>query len=557
MKHPVIAIGLDSADPFLLEAWMAAGLLPNLSQIRQGGVYGRLNNQVDYCGVSTEFSSTEPLWVTFLSGCLPSKTGYWDTIKYHPNYQTNCDIINGGYDFKEYPPFYALGDRYKVAVFDMPVSALSERVNGLQVIGWGGHYPFTPSHSLPRNLLPEIIQKYGKNPVLHKDNGIWWDKAYMKWTQQALKASIDTRTAIAQDLLKRDNWDLFLMAFPETHTAAHDLWHLSQPDHPLHPYQEIRQGITGDPMLKVYQQVDQAVGKILAEAPDDAYIFCFSVHGMGINVTDMFSMTFLPEALYRYNFPGRVGIAPGKVGEQLSAPKVNIRAKDWMAVAWGTKVETNPIKQWLKPLIPNRFQRGGNDDLLSPYQLARRGDDLLYMPARWYCTMWPKMRAFALPAFADGHVRINLQGREQHGIVPPDQYDNVCNEFTEMILRLKSGRTGRPLAKEIRRTRQSPHEENPKLPDADLIVVWHEEPTDAVESSDVGRIGPLVYYRPGGHRPRGFMIAKGQGITPGSELTEGRAVDVSATILNTLGASIPDYFDGKPLLHVSNALVAH
>ncbi|MEO1693376.1 MAG: hypothetical protein AAFR63_17890 [Cyanobacteria bacterium J06631_6] len=54
MKKSTIVIGLDAAEPRLIEEWMAAGHLPNLSDIRQSGTYSRLNNTVNYCGIPTE-----------------------------------------------------------------------------------------------------------------------------------------------------------------------------------------------------------------------------------------------------------------------------------------------------------------------------------------------------------------------------------------------------------------------------------------------------------------------------------------------------------------------
>lgn len=41
----------------------------------------------------------------------------------------------------------------------------------------------------------------------------------------------------------------------------------------------------------------------------------------------------------------------------------------------------------------------------------------------------------------------------------------------------------------------------------------------------------MTYYRSGGHRPRGFLMATGPGITPGSSLPEGQAIDIGPTIL--------------------------
>ncbi|NES45376.1 MAG: nucleotide pyrophosphatase, partial [Moorea sp. SIO2C4] len=56
MKTPVIAIGLDAADPLLLENWMSQGHLKTLNKIRQQGIYGRLNNTVNYNKKTVEFS---------------------------------------------------------------------------------------------------------------------------------------------------------------------------------------------------------------------------------------------------------------------------------------------------------------------------------------------------------------------------------------------------------------------------------------------------------------------------------------------------------------------
>jgi hypothetical protein len=69
--------------------------------------------------------------------------------------------------------------------------------------------------------------------------------------------------------------------------------------------------------------------------------------------------------------------------------------------------------------------------------------------------------------------------------------------------------------------------ENPAGPPADLIVLWQEEsPTDVVESADVGRIGPLPYFRCGGHSSRGFVLASGHDFKAGSTLADVRAEEL-------------------------------
>jgi len=547
-KTPIIAIGLDATDPILLEKWMSQGHLKTLNKIRHAGIYGRLNNTVKYCDVATEIAVTELLWVMFSTGCQPLKTGYWDVVKYDSDsYTITCDMTKGGYDYKEYPPFYALGDNYKIAVFDLPVTAISKEVNGIQTLGWGGHYPYTPSHSNPPELLPEIIQKYGNNPILFNDDGIWWDKAYIKWLEGALERSISSRAAICRDLLKREPWDLFLAVFGEPHTVGHDLYNRSQPDHPLYPYLT-KGGTAPDPLLKTYECIDRAIEEILTEVPENAYLLFFSVHGMGSNFSDLLSMACLPELLYRFSFPGKVAIAPGKLGTTPPATVTKPIRRSWTGEVWARNYEPNFMKRFLRPWVPSKFLRSEKNGLASPYPLMEQSVDMGWMPARWYQLLWSKMKAFALPSFTTGQIRINLQEREREGIVTASEYELLCEELTQMLYRLKDGRTGEPIVKKVIRTRRSATDNDPKLPDSDLVVFWCDRMTDVVDSPDFGRIGPLTHFRAGGHREEGFLMVKGPGITPGSSLLEGEAIDLAPTILELMGAPIPEYFDGKSLL---------
>jgi hypothetical protein len=47
---------------------------------------------------------------------------------------------------------------------------------------------------------------------------------------------------------------------------------------------------------------------------------------------------------------------------------------------------------------------------------------------------------------------------------------------------------------------------------------------------------------------RGFIAVRGPGATPGSRLPDGRITDVTATILDLVGAPPRQPLDGRPLL---------
>ncbi|MDG2615281.1 alkaline phosphatase family protein [Thermoleptolyngbya sichuanensis XZ-Cy5] len=551
MKNPVIGIGLEGCDPVLLEEWMAQGHLKNLKKVRDRGAYGRLSNKFPYSGGHADCFATEPLWGMALTGCYPTKTGFWDAVRFHPEtYTVSPDKI---YHQPDYPHVHELGETYRVITFDVPVTRISDKVNGWQIQGWGGHFPWPPSLSKPEGLLTEINQKYGSDPLLYKDDGKWWNKQYVKWVPGAIQQSANLRARICCDLMQRQPWDLFLTVFGDIHAAGHDLYDQSLPDHPLYPLRK-KEAAVPNPLLQSYQEIDEAVGKIIDNLPENAYLLFFSVHGMAPNHTDVLSMFTIAELLYRFSFPGQVAMGAGKAGATPPPYVSKPIRKGWGGEIWRT-MQANPIQKLINTWAPKRWVRSPKKGLLSPYELKRNEVAMDWSPTMLYSGAWPEMKAFAIPAFANGHVRINLQGRERDGIVPPSEYDALCEELTQVFYRLRDARTGQPIVKQVVRTRQSPLEdqENSRLPMADLVVVWHEIPTDVVDSPDFGRIGPVTMNRPGGHRPRGFLLAQGPGIEPGSDLPEGEAVDLAPTILSLLEAPIPGHYDGKPLIQISTA----
>ncbi|WP_017296393.1 alkaline phosphatase family protein [Geminocystis herdmanii] len=547
MSNPVIAIGLDSADPILLEKWMAQGHLPNLEKIRSQGSYGRIYNPVNYADQKTkeQFTFTEPLWAIFTTGCLPNKTGYWSPVKYSPdNYKVEYDRINGTYDYQEYKPFYSLLENHHITIFDLPVTGLCKELKGLQVLAWGGHDPFTPRHSQPPELLPELNEKYGEDNIYGNDTGVWWNKKYCQWLPPALKKAISQRSAICQDLLTREPWDLFITVISETHTAGHDLYY-TQDNHPLYSIFS-KNAHNQDLMLEVFQKADQAIGEILSQVPENAYIIIFSLHGMDVNVTDLFTMFFLPEFLYRFNF-NQSAIAHGEIKTTPPVMITNPLRHSWLGEIWVRNHPPNLMQKLFKSLTPSQFLYSAKNGLDCPFSLLKEKDDLVWAPSRWYQPLWHQMKAFALPAFNDGQIRLNLKGRESQGIVDASEYNSVCEEITTQLLQLVDGRTGKPIVKRVIRTRKSPLIDDSKLPDADLIVKWEENPTDVVDSPKYGRIGPVPYFRPGGHRAGGFLMAKGEGIIENSSFGSGNIVDLAPTILKLMDVPIPEYFDGKPL----------
>jgi predicted AlkP superfamily phosphohydrolase/phosphomutase len=155
------------------------------------------------------------------------------------------------------------------------------------------------------------------------------------------------------------------------------------------------------------------------------------------------------------------------------------------------------------------------------------------------------MKCFALPSISHGYIRINVQGREANGIVPADEYVRFCDELTGELHGIRDARSGRPLVQRIVRTRETAFDRD--APDADLVVFYHSEPADVVETRSAGRIGPVPFARTGGHANRGFAILRSADRRVHAVLPDGHVRDLAPTMLTLLGARTPDYLDGASL----------
>jgi len=537
----VVAVGLDAGEIALIRRWIDDGHLPNMAAIFRDGLK---------CQTETGLASAAELpWTVFLSSCSPQKTGFWSPYRYSPDYKITHV---GAYDYNEFGRFYDYCRGKKVIALDVPQARLSEAVDGIQIANWGSHSAQVPAGSLPEDMLDKVNGRYGSHPALHPVENDTVPVGEMnqdgKRLEQELIVGIERRTAMFIDLLKEQEWDLAMTVYGEPHSAGHCFWHLSQPDHPLYG---VCHDPSDDPLLNVFKAQDAALGRIRAALPDDAALFFFSPHGMRANGKDGLSFLFLPELMFRYSFDGKAGMAAGEVGKELPpfAPQEYI---NWMRAAWTLRHDDNAARRFIRDhsrlRISQYFEKmfppkdGGPEHPLNI-------DVMRFEPTTWYQPVWKDMKAFALHSFSDGYVRVNVAGREAAGKVAPADYDRVCDEITALLYDMKDARSGRGTVEQVIRTRKSAMEGDSREfhSDADLIVLWDASVvTDAVDTTNYGRIGPAPFFRSGVHTADGFFTLVGDGIEPG-DLPNAKLVDMPATILDLLGVPMPNHFEGHSL----------
>ena len=161
-----------------------------------------------------------------------------------------------------------------------------------------------------------------------------------------------------------------------------------------------------------------------------------------------------------------------------------------------------------------------------------------------------RTHAFALPTDLQGFIRLNLQGREPAGTVPPQRYETLCDSIVHELQDLRAADTGEKVVETVFRTRSlyCGAENLDHLPD--LCVAWKN--THAIAEIYSPRYGTFEVHkkspeRSGNHRLEGFWFAAGPDIDTTVQHHRGQLYDIAATVFGLLHKPIPDDWDGTPL----------
>jgi predicted AlkP superfamily phosphohydrolase/phosphomutase len=553
----VAVLVLDGTEPSFMEQLIEAGELPQLARLRDRGVSVPLRTPIAY---RAEYACTE-----FLTGLPPDVSRYWGTVRFDPATYA-CDTIGSA----RRPPFYADPTSGSVVLFDIPHSVLFEGLPGAQVVGWGGHDARFqhPRASLPAGLMAEIDARFGVDPTAAVEyTGSWHQEWYINALADALVASARRRVDIAAWLLDRHpDWSLFLMGLTEIHAAGHNFGQGVDPDHLLgsHP----TAALARERFVEVFRAVDDTVGRITGSLPDGTTTAVMSTKGMRPNRDDLASGVLLPELLYRLA-SGRPYIHEPSVrawrrrGCPPVWPRPGDRAND-RTRSLAAEGRFARLKRRYHTIAPGPVVRAVGSlrrrvsRTAGPVALPTAAPDVvlpdgtapvlpgeIVNPATWHRKHWSAMPWFALPSFSDGHVRLNLRGRERDGVIPLDAYERTCDELEAALRLARDARSGEPVVDQVLRMRAG----DPLAPDgpgADLVVTW-KLTSDAFEHPAAGVVGPFALPRSGSHTDNGFLLVDGPGIPP-ARLGERPTIDLAPTLLALLGWPKPPGLPGTPII---------
>lgn len=503
----VLVIGLDGATLDLIKPWAAEGKLPTFKKLMDEGIHGVLRSTIP--------NVTIPAWPSFATGVNPGKHGLFDFFRQ----------AEGTYDPKvEQEPSRAikvptlwqiLSDHGKpIGVVNVPATFPPTKVNGYMVTGL-----LTPSgHKFiyPPEFETELVEKIGSYHVLSPPN-IW--KASPQMLLSDLKEALQERLKVTLHLIDK-SIDFLMVVDNGTDRAGHEFWWCVDHTSPIFTSAKLTR--CGNLLLQYYQEVDRALETIMGKARRRDTVIIMSDHGMG-PVRKFISLnTFLLQQ-------GVIQI------------KKNILSK-LRYILFNNGWNLNSLDRLLRALrIQQHIGRAFSDQTKS--SLSER----LFFSSR--DIDWLRTKAYALEA--PGGIRINLKGREAQGIVGPGkEYQRVIEDLVEKLRSATDPLSGDKFVREVFRREEIYH--GPYVDKAPDIVAI---PNDSYEFFRAYRFpfsGVLqtTSGHSGAHRPNGVVMAVGEGIKKGVEITGANIVDIAPTILHIMNVPVPTIMDGRVLKEI-------
>lgn len=506
----VICIGLDGATFDLIQPWVSEGKLPNIRKIMQEGVWGELESVIP--------PISAPAWTSFMTGKNPGKHGIFGFKKEKQG--TYEELFVNRKLIKSETLWKCLSDnRKKVIIINVPLTYPPEEVNGCLVSGMD-----TPSTKSPFTYPPQLKEEINKitqgKYLIHQHfGGYLTNNKRKKQALEEILSAIDIRTYIAEYLMQKYPWDFFMIKFDNPDQVQHYFWKDMNDEN----------SIFKDAILKIYQHLDNILGKFLKYLDEDSNLIVISDHGAG---------PVIGKRIYINEWLRRKGMLYTK--DNFGGKRRNVR---------------NRLRKLLmQSLVKLYFQAG---KVISHRLRERLGIPLPMIKASLFSfthvnTDWSKTKAY----FGGNlnAVYINVEGRRPDGIVKlGEEYEQVREEIIHGLKYLVDPDDGQPVFEHVYKREEVYH--GSLLDEAPDILVIPRNFSDYTMGKEIlnNNRKPVIDYQPsqkgvtGNHRLNGILLAYGKCIRKGEQIKDAKIIDLFPTIYHMFGLQIPADIDGKTL----------
>jgi len=269
-KQRLLFIGLDAGDTDLIERWCQEGHLPNISQMRSRGTWARMQTTAEIVHVSA--------WPSIFTGAAPDEHGLYHAYVMQPGQQSPVRPR----PHRSPVPFMwkLLSDHGKrCIIMDAFMTCPLQNFNGTQIVEWGTWSWFSEPTISPESIKREMQKKFGAYPAEDHSKVGMTPPPDPQGFHQRLLGAVAKKTQVVKWLMEKEDWDLFLVVFGESHPAGHYFWHYHDESYIAHSKE--KPGLTA--LRDVYVALDTAIGEIIQNAGTDTTIILTSGDGMGPN----------------------------------------------------------------------------------------------------------------------------------------------------------------------------------------------------------------------------------------------------------------------------------
>lgn len=501
---PLVILGFDTGDPGFIQGWAKEGYLPTVASIMERGWWAQT--------AGAELISEHGVWTSLLSGISRNEHGYYYFRQLKPG-TYDLEAVCGS-DINA-PPFWShiKSKDKKVAIIDVPDTLPIPELPGVQIANWDVHNTWNPDYykttSEPAEIAQEVHRKFGPNlvPLERHESSFEDDRGIYR----QLLGRVEKKGALCRHFLKRDQFDIIVIIFSESHAANHQFWKY----HPEIREQGAKENELTHAIRNVFHATDREMGRILEELPQQANIFILSSVGM----EDDYPISGLTEAFTR------------RLGYQVSPESGGISLKP-------IDLARRVIPESWRVALSRRLSREKRERLLA--EQFRNGTD------------WRKTTAFSIPSPYTSFIRVNLRGREPQGIVETGAaYVALLDRIESDLKQLVDPETNKPAVTKVTRTVEMfdcpPHVSLP-----DLFVEWQpgrfmqrvlHPKTEIVQ-------GKPDFFRRSDHSPYGFVAAAGSSIQKRGALGNVEVLNLAPTFLSLTGEPVSERMTGQTMTNM-------
>lgn len=436
-------------------------------------------------GATSELTSTlppvtSPAWPSFMTGKLPAQHGVFDFFRRVPGREPHhTELINSTHIQSALFWDYLSEAGKTVGILNVPATHPPRPVNGYLIPGLLS--PDQGATTYPPDLCDPYITELGAYRLTP-------DLLYRPGNEasfiQQLHDITELQFRYAKRLWHDQPTDFFMLHILATDIIQHKLWKHMDASHPWHepdtPYKNA--------IRDLYVAIDRWLAELMEGFPAGATTLIISDHGFGPqHQTANLNNLFLAQGLMTLK------------------PSLSRHLRQLA---------------WRNALTTKLGQR-----------LWRRERLLDFTDVDWTQTY-----AYSLGHM--GQIYLNLVGREPNGIVPLNDYEQLCQQISQALHTLSL-----PLQIHLNPTPTS-------APDIQVVLDEYRTLAYPMFTGDGKIITEQFLGDSGHHRMNGVLLAHGEGIRPGQSYPPANLTDLAPTILHLLQTPIPTDLDGQILNHL-------